>query len=313
MRLFLDSFWRAVAYCLHPRVVMLSVLPVVLVGGVALALGWFYWEPVVALVNEQLRDWSLVEAFLAWLESVGGGGLRSVLAPIIVVALAVPAIVVTVLMAVALLMMPAMVNLVAARRFSGLERRHGGPLWLSVLWGAGSLIVALVALVVSVPFWLVPPLVLILPPLIWGWLTYRVMAYDALAEHADAAERRHIMQEHRWPLLAIGVLSGYLGAAPSLVWAVGAVAFVLAPLLLAVSVWLYTLVFAFSALWFTHYALAALHQLRAAREGEVLPADMPVPPARPVQELEAEAPWPQLQTAPGVPESPAPDTPPRVP
>lgn len=313
MRLFLDSFWRAVAYCLHPRVVMLSVLPVVLVGGVALALGWFYWEPVVALVNEQLRAWSLVEAFLTWLESVGAGSMRSVLAPLIVVALAVPAIVVTVLMAVALLMMPAMVNLVAARRFAGLERRHGGPLWLSVLWGAGSLIVALIALVVSVPFWLVPPLVLILPPLIWGWLTYRVMAYDALAEHADPAERRHIMQEHRWPLLAIGVLTGYLGAAPSLVWAVGAVAFVLAPLLLAVSVWLYTLVFAFSALWFTHYALAALQQLRAAREGEVLPADVPMPPTRPVPELEAEAPWPQLQTAPGVPESPPPGSPPRLP
>jgi len=28
-------------------------------------------------------------------------------------------------------------------------------------------------------------------------------------------------------------------------------------------VWLYTLVFAFAALWFAHYALAALQQLRA--------------------------------------------------
>jgi hypothetical protein len=121
------------------------------------------------------------------------------------------------------------------------------------------------------------------------------------------------MQEHRWPLLAIGVLSGYLGAAPALVWAVGAVAFVLAPLLLALSVWLYTLVFAFSALWFTHYALAALQQLRAAREGEVLTADAPMPPTRPVTQLEAEPPWPQLQTAPGVPEPPAPGTPPRLP
>ena len=32
--------------------------------------------------------------------------------------------------------------------------------------------------------------------------------------------------------------------------------------LLLVSVWLYTLVFAFAALWFAHFALAALQRLR---------------------------------------------------
>ena len=176
------------------------------------------------------------------------------------------------------------------------ERRHGGPLWRSVLWGAGSLIVALLALVVSVPFWLVPPLVLILPPLIWGWLTYRVMAYDALAEHADPAERRQIMQEHRWPLLAIGVLSGYLGAAPALVWAVGAVAFVLAPLLLALSVWLYTLVFAFSSLWFTHYGLAALQRLRAER-GTNMPMAEPTPSSASSALTPRPAGTPALETA----------------
>ena len=35
------------------------------------------------------------------------------------------------------------------------------------------------------------------------------------------------------------------------------------PLLIVVSVWLYTMVFAFSALWFAHYCLAELEALRA--------------------------------------------------
>ena len=35
MSLLLDAFWRAVAYCLHPRVMILSLLP--LVGIAALA------------------------------------------------------------------------------------------------------------------------------------------------------------------------------------------------------------------------------------------------------------------------------------
>jgi membrane protein implicated in regulation of membrane protease activity len=83
------------------------------------------------------------------------------------------------------------------------------------------------------------------------------------AEHADANERRTLMRRHRWQLLAIGVVSGYLGAAPSLIWAVSAAALVFAPVLIGVSMWLYTLVFAFSALWFAHFCLGALAALRA--------------------------------------------------
>ena len=47
--------------------------------------------------------------------------------------------------------------------------------------------------------------------------------------------------------------------------AIGAAALIFAPLLVLVSIWLYTLVFAFAALWFAHFALAALQRLRQAR------------------------------------------------
>jgi len=108
----------------------------------------------------------------------------------------------------------------------------------------------------------VPPLVLILPPLIWGWLTYRVMAFDALAEHADAAERARILEHHRVPLLVIGLVTGYLGAAPAIVWASGVVFAAAFVVLIPVGIWIYTLVFAFSSLWFAHYCLSALALLR---------------------------------------------------
>jgi hypothetical protein len=121
-------------------------------------------------------------------------------------------------------------------------------------------------IVLSIPLWFVPPLVLIVPPLIWGWLTYRVLSFDVLAEHASPEERRELMREHRWPLLAMGVIAGYLGAAPSMLWAISATLLIFAPLLIVISIWLYTLVFAFSALWFAHYALAALQRLRRDRQ-----------------------------------------------
>ncbi len=257
----LDAFWRAAAYCLHPKVILASLLPLAIVGGIAGALGYFFWESAVASVRATLDDWSLLDALFAWLRSVGGGGWASVVAPLIIVALALPVFVVASLLVAAMAMTPAIVRLVAARRFPTLEKRRGGSFWSSLAASTLSTLVAVVALVVSIPFWLVPPLVLVLPPLIWGWLTYRVLSFDVLAVHASRDERLRLMRDERWTLLGMGIACGLLGAAPSL-WAMSALTLVFAPFLILVSIWLYTLVFAFSSLWFAHYLLAALQRMR---------------------------------------------------
>jgi hypothetical protein len=280
MKELVDSFWRAAAYCLHPKVILLSLVPLLFAVAAVLGLGWFYWEIAVASVRATLEQWSLVVSFLAWLDSIGAGSFGTVLAPLIVVALAVPLIVVASLLLVAWLMTPALVDLVAARRFDTLQRKRGAGWVSAALWSIGYMLFALLLLVVSLPLWFIPPLVLVLPPLIWGWLTFKVMSYDVLAAHASADERRQLMRAQHWPLLAIGLITGYLGAAPSLLWAASAATLVLAPVLVVVSVWLYTLVFAFAALWFAHFALAALQRMR--QQAEVLP---PLPPTMPEPEL----------------------------
>ena len=301
MRDLIDSFWRAAAYCLHPKVILLSLLPLLLAVAAVLGLGWFYWEAAVAAVRGTLEQWSLVVSFLNWLESIGATGFAAVLAPLIVVALAVPVIVVGSLLLVAWLMTPSLVNLVAARRFPQLERKHGAGWFSAALWSLGAMLFALLLLGLSLPLWFIPPLVLVLPPLIWGWLTYRVMSYDVLAEHASGDERRQLMREQRWPLLAIGIITGYLGAAPSLLWAVNAAALVLAPVLVVLSVWLYTLVFAFAALWFAHFALAALQRMRQQAAitleplvpaAQTAPALAPAPALPPVHKPPADTPPP---------------------
>ena len=265
MRLLLDSFWRAVAYCLHPRVIVLSLLPLGLMIALATVLGYFYWDAAVAWTRAALDAWPLLAGFLGWIGRFFSGDVAAALAPLVVVFAATPLIVVVSLLVVAGIMAPALTRLVAERRFASLEQKKGASFFGSMARSVGLTVLALLALVVSMPLWLIPPLVLILPPLIWGWLTYRVMSFDALAEHASPEERDTLLRAHRLPLLGIGVLCGYLGAAPSIVWASGllfaAAFFVLAPL----AIWIYTLVFAFSALWFAHYCLDALAQLRAQR------------------------------------------------
>ena len=219
--------------------------------------------------------------------------------PLMVILVVAPVLVVVSLLLVAVLMTPALVSLVAERRFPNLERKKGGSFIVSVAWSLGSTVLALVALVVSVPLWLVPPLVLILPPLIWGWLTYRVMTFDALAEHASKEERQEIFRRHRSSLLGIGILTGYLGAAPSIVWASGVVFAAAFLVLVPLAIWIYTLVFAFSSLWFTHYGLAALQQLRAETAAEAARQDATV-----LAPAEAAAP-----AALPAPDAPAPNSP----
>jgi hypothetical protein len=169
------------------------------------------------------------------------------------------------LLLVALLMTPALTLLVAERRFPQLERKRGGSFLGSLMWSLGSALLALLAMVLSSPLWLLPPLILLVPPLIWGWLTYRVMAFDALSEHASAEERREIFKKHQLSLLGMGVLCGFMGAAPSLIWASGALFAAAFVILVPLAIWIYMLVFAFSSLWFSHYCLAALSALRAAK------------------------------------------------
>jgi hypothetical protein len=296
----LDAFWRALAYCLRPRIIFLSLLPLVVTAGLGLGLAWFYWEPAVQGVRALLSQWDLLQPLLEWLDRLTGGTFRAVVGPLVVISLAVPVLLILSLVLVSAFMGGAIVELVAQRRFPALEARSNSGLMRSLAWSISSMLMALVLLVVTLPLWLIPPLPLLLPPFIWGWLSYRVMTFDALNLHATTAERREIMRRHRGSLFVMGLITGYMGAAPSLVWvATGVMAVPMMPLLLPVFVWLYTLVFAFAALWFTHFGLAALERVRASQLRELVPVDaMP------------ELPPPQNAAVP--PSGPAPERPPLV-
>ena len=265
MNLMLNSFWRAAAYCLHPRVIALSFLPLVIMVGLALGLGYFFWEPVLEWVRVSLDSFGWMTTIWTWLQNNGMGSLKTVLVPLLVIFAITPVVVILSLILVAVLMTPAMVSLVAERRFPKLEHKKGASFAAMVGWSFSSTLLAVLAMLVSIPLWFIPPLILIVPPLIWGWLTYRVMSFDALAEHASSEERKALFKNHRGNLLVIGIISGYLGAAPSLVWASGALFAAAFVILVPVAIWIYTLVFGFASLWFSHYCLAALAQLRAEK------------------------------------------------
>jgi hypothetical protein len=277
MRLFLDSFWRALLYCLMPRVIVLSLLPLAMLLVLSVSWGYFYWSPTQDWVREMLASWQVLQSMMDWLQDKGAAELQAVMVPLVVIFAITPVLVVASLLAVSLMMTPALVDLVVQRRFSHLALKRGGTTVTSLVWTVTSTLAAMVAMVISLPLWAVPPLMFILPPLIWGWLSYRVMVYDALVTHASREERLAIGRQHRGWLLLVGVLTGYLGALPSLVWASGALFASAFLVLIPLAIWIYALVFAFTSLWFTHYSLAALEALRAETGTVVMGASVPIP------------------------------------
>jgi hypothetical protein len=177
-----------------------------------------------------------------------------------------PFMILTALVFVGLWAVPAIARHVGGRHYPRLERRHGGSWWGSLWTSLWCFAVFALAWIISLPVSVFPPLALLIHPLLWGWLTYRVMAYDTLADYATAEERRAILHAHRWPLLLIGAIAGSMGAAPTFLWLGGAVAWVLFPLLAAAAIWLYVLVFVFTGLWFEYYCLEALDTLRGGAD-----------------------------------------------
>jgi hypothetical protein len=60
----------------------------------------------------------------------------------------------------------------------------------------------------------------------------------------------------------MGIVSGMLGAVPTFFWATSAMAMIFFPIVSFFALWIYSLVFIFSALWFAHYLLNALREHR---------------------------------------------------
>jgi hypothetical protein len=126
MRLFLDSFWRALAYCLMPRVMILSLLPLAMLLVLSVSWGYFYWSPTQDWVSDMLASWQVMQSMMNWLQDNGAPELQSVMVQLVVIFAITPVLVMVSLLAVSLMMTPALVDLVVHRRFAHLALKHGG-------------------------------------------------------------------------------------------------------------------------------------------------------------------------------------------
>lgn len=257
---------RALRSQLHWRMLMLTFLPFVLSVALVGVLLWLGLQPLMDTLHAYFSDYDAFRYSGSALGWFGFDALKALIVPLLAMWTMLPLMIITALVLIGLIAMPAVVKHVGKRHYPQLERHDGGTLWGSVWISLSSFAIFAVAWVGTLPLGLLPPVLLGVQALLWGWLTSRVMVYDALSSHATQQERELIRKRHYWPLLIIGVAGGALGTMPTLFWLGGVLSFVFLPLLAVVSIWLYVLVFVFTGLWFTYYCLQALSQLRQSGE-----------------------------------------------
>ncbi len=263
MQAVLHAYGRALLAQLQGKMLLLSILPFLLSVLLWAVLLWLGLQPLVDTLQALFIDYDIFKQTTGWLSTLGLGALKLVIVPLCAMLLLLPLMVLTALIFIGLVAMPAIVRHVGSRHYPDLELKRGGSLLGSVGIALASFALFIGLWLASLPLYLFPPLALAAQVALWGWLTSRVMAYDALADYATVEERQALMQQHRMPLLAIGVASGLAGALPGIVWVGGAVlSVVLFPFLAAISIWLYVMIFIFTGLWFQFYCLQALHVMR---------------------------------------------------
>lgn len=206
------------------------------------------WTFLVATAMEWVAGWPYAGGWVTGSEAAFV--TATVLVKIAILLALVPLIYLTATVLVALFALPMMLERVAREEYAWLEQRRGGSnlgSFANTAW-VGAVFLAL--LLVSLPFWLIPGVGLLVPIVLTAWLNARAFGYDALMQHADREEIRRLPRDRREAMLLLGGGCALLAYVP--------LVNLIAP--------------AFSALAFVHFMLQSLARSRLAEGGAA--ADM---------------------------------------
>ncbi len=235
----LQAFGNAVRSVLHPKMLALTIWPMLVALALWLGLAWFQWDNWSQwlgglIAGAEFSDWrgqhglSNIVHYSVWLL------LWLLLAPMILITAVLIAVVIA---------MPLMVNFVAARDYPALERLHGGTV-------VGSIVNALIAVlvfaglwIVTLPLWFTGVLAPVVPVMLSAYLNQRLFRYDALFDHASADEYRAILDSNWGRMYVLGLMLACLYFVP--------LVNLLVPML--------------TGLAFAHFGLARLSALRTGK------------------------------------------------
>jgi CysZ protein len=204
---------KGLASLLHPRMLWLMVWPVLVALAVWVTLAALYWGQALNWVDLELHQWAVYRWTLSvWPLSV----VATWLGWLLLLFLFVPVVLITAVLIISVVSMPAMVVHVGERDYPRVARRKGGTFAGSAWNAVVALALFMLLLAVTLPLWLIPLLWPLLPLVLFGYFNQRVYRYDALAEHGTAAETADLIARNRGELFLLGVALALIGHIPVL-------------------------------------------------------------------------------------------------
>ena len=209
MTLVLDALSRAFRDLFRFQVLWIVLWPVLAAALLWMTLGVLFWDTF----SEWIASGLTAIGIQTWLEDIEPKWVAYGVQGLVHLMLFVPLVFATALVLTALFAMTALIRLVADRDYPQLEHKSGGGF-------IGSLINALIAIVIFLGIWLITlPLWLlgagvIIPFVAAAYLNQRLFRYDALAEHASREEMDMVFSAQRASLWGLGLLTGLVQFIP---------------------------------------------------------------------------------------------------
>lgn len=190
----------------HPVILMILLVPMLIALAIWIGVGWAYWGTWTSTIQHVVVN----DITFTWAPDWDMARPASWIAAALVLAILAPVVILTALLIATVFAMPVLVRHVGRSDYPHLERRQGGTA-IGSIWNALAAIVVFALLwIVTLPLWLLGPLAVLLPLLLSAYLNQRLFRYDALSDHADAAEMKRIFEIARGRLFLLGLITGVL-------------------------------------------------------------------------------------------------------
>ena len=245
-----EAFGRAIVSQFHPRMLFALLMPFLIVLGAAVVLLFVALGPLTDWLNRQITDSNWLLTANEWLVSLGLFSLLSAktwLLTMAAVLVLLPASGILGLAVAAVFVMPIVVSHLSRHRFPDIALKGEHAFVVSVWNALWVSVVFLLGWILTLPFWLCPPLGLLVSLLWWTFAFSRMMRIDSIVEHANAIERKILLERHGKGFWLIGFFCALLNLLPP--------AWVFLPV--------------FSGLVYTNYGLEALRRLRSEKTLEM--------------------------------------------
>lgn len=235
---------QALESCLDPRILFLLFVPFLLSLLIGLLLFFTLGTLWVASVAGGVEQSWIMELFSQKWQILTEGMVSSIaymLSLMLALLVILPLSYLLAVLLVSMVLLPFILRILEQVDFPGLEKRRGGTTPISLWITFKTSVVYLLALVVTLPLWLIPGMAIVVPVLLSAYLNKNIFVYDVLQDFASPEERQRLERENWGELYTLGIILGFLNYFP--------LAFVVLP--------------TFASLAYSYFCLNALKELRS--------------------------------------------------